>query len=145
MAQSCIHMVIRPALLQLHRDTPRNSSVLTPLWRAGVGGRAAGGDLVHQAIRSAGGERFDAFAKATTPGRALYLWEDAVAPFYATGTPEPSRLGFGMGRLSCRATCVGLPASKPINATRNHQAATWSMACQEQTDIAVIKCAPHSR
>ena len=36
-------------------------------------------------MRSAGGEPFDAFAKATTPGRALYLWEDTVAPFYATG------------------------------------------------------------
>ena len=54
-----------------------------------MGPGAAGGDLAHQAIRSAGGERFDAFAKATTPGRALYLWEDAVAPYYATGAPEP--------------------------------------------------------
>lgn len=92
--------------------------VCMAFWSAGLGGGAARGDLAHQAIRSAGGERFDAFAKATTPGRELYLWEDAVAPFYATGTPEPSVWVSKLGRLSCHAPCLrGLPASNLINLT----------------------------
>jgi hypothetical protein len=53
----------------------------------------AGGDLAQQTVTSAGGERFHAFAKATTPGRDVYLYEDAIAPFYGTGAARVASTG----------------------------------------------------
>jgi len=62
----------------------------------------AGGDLAQQTVTSAGGERFHAFAKATTPGRDVYLYEDAVAPFYGNGAAHADRPLCGpWGRHAC--------------------------------------------